>query len=79
MDEGVAPTRAERHTGRRTAASSERRPDRVAMWAVFLGLFAMVAAAASAQAASSGGVGGGLPVARGMLGARVRKPRPEAR
>lgn len=31
------------------------------MWAVFLGLFAMVAAAASAQAASSGDVGDGAP------------------
>ena len=67
MDERVAPTRAERHRGRRRTASTERRPDRVAMWAVFLGLFAMVAAAASAQA-SSGGVGGGLPVAPGCSG-----------
>lgn len=59
MDERVAPTRAERHTGRRSTASNESRPDRVAMWAVFLGLFAMIAAAASAQAATSGGVGDG--------------------
>ena len=68
MDEGVAPTRAQRHTGRRSPASSQRRPDRVAMWAVFLGLFAMVVAAASAQAASSGGVGGGVPVEPGCSG-----------
>jgi rare lipoprotein A len=67
MDESVAPTRARRHTGRRRTASSERRPDRVAMWAFFLGLFAMVAAAASAQA-SSGGVTGGAPVPPGCSG-----------
>jgi len=57
MDQGVARSRAQRHTGRRRTASKERRPDRVALWAVFLGLFAAVAAAASAQGASSGGVG----------------------
>jgi rare lipoprotein A (peptidoglycan hydrolase) len=35
------------------------------MWAVFLGLFAMVAAAASAQASTAGGVPGGVPVPPG--------------
>lgn len=65
MDEGAAPTRAERHTARRRTASIESRPDRVAMWAVFLGLFAMIAAAASAQAADSGGVDDGPPAATG--------------
>ena len=61
MEEGAARSRAQRHTGRRTTAPAERRPDRIAMWAVFLGLFAAIAAAASAQGASSGGVGD-LPV-----------------
>jgi hypothetical protein len=60
MDEGVARARAERQLRRRRPAA-ESRPDRVAMWAVFLGLFATVAAAASAHAASSGGVSDGLP------------------
>ena len=59
MDERVAPAWAQRHNERRRAASNESRPDRVAMWAVFLGLFVMFAAAASAQAASSGGVDDG--------------------
>lgn len=68
MDERAAPTGAERHTGRRRAASAERRPDRVAMWAFLLAVLAMVAAAASAHAASSGGVGGGLPVEPGCSG-----------
>jgi peptidoglycan hydrolase-like protein with peptidoglycan-binding domain len=60
MDEGVARARAERQLRRRRPAA-ESRPDRVALWAVFLGLFATVAAAASAHAASSGGVGEGVP------------------
>jgi peptidoglycan hydrolase-like protein with peptidoglycan-binding domain len=59
MDEGVARARAERQLRRRRPAA-ESRPDRVALWAVFLGLFATVAAAASAHAASSGGVGDGV-------------------
>ena len=67
MEEGAAPTRAQRHTGRRAKASSERRPDRVAMWAFFLGLFAMVAAATSAHA-SSGGTTGGAPMPSGCAG-----------
>jgi peptidoglycan hydrolase-like protein with peptidoglycan-binding domain len=59
MNEGMARSRADRHTGWRPRAARERRPDRVALWAVFLGLFATVAAAASAQAAGSGGIGDG--------------------
>src|SRR5215211_4585558 len=60
MEEGVARSRADRHMGRRRGtASSGRRPDRVALWAVFMGVFAALAAAASAQAAGSGGVGDG--------------------
>jgi rare lipoprotein A (peptidoglycan hydrolase) len=39
------------------------------MWAVFLGLFATVAAAASAHAASSGGVADGVPGATSPTGA----------
>jgi peptidoglycan hydrolase-like protein with peptidoglycan-binding domain len=60
MDEGVARARAERQLRRRRPVA-ESRPDRVAMWAVFLGLFATLAAAASAHAASSGGVADGIP------------------
>jgi peptidoglycan hydrolase-like protein with peptidoglycan-binding domain len=67
MDEGVAPSRAQRHTGRRTSAVTER-PDRVAMWAFVLAVFATVAAAASAHAASSGAVDGGVPVPPGCAG-----------
>jgi peptidoglycan hydrolase-like protein with peptidoglycan-binding domain len=67
MDEGAAPSRAQRHTGRRTNAVTER-PDRVAMWAFLLAVFATVAAAASAHAASSGAVDGGVPVPPGCAG-----------
>ena len=67
MDEAHGPaTRAESKDDA-GAASSERRPDRVALWAVLLGLFVMVAAAASAQAASSGGVGRRPPGRAGVL------------
>jgi peptidoglycan hydrolase-like protein with peptidoglycan-binding domain len=68
MDEGVARARAERQLRRRRPVA-ERRPDRVALWAVFLGLFATVAAAASAHAASSGGVGDDVPGATSPTGA----------
>ena len=68
MDEGMAPTRAERHTGRRAADMTDRRPDRVAMWAFVLAIFATVAAAASAHAASSGAVEGGVPMPPGCSG-----------
>ena len=67
MDEGMAPSRAERHNGRRTNAVTER-PDRVAMWAFLLAIFATVAAATSAHAASSGAVDGGVPVPPGCAG-----------
>jgi peptidoglycan hydrolase-like protein with peptidoglycan-binding domain len=60
MEEGLARTRAELNTRRRRRrARIEGRPDRVALWAVFLGIFATVAGAASADAASSGGTGDG--------------------
>jgi rare lipoprotein A (peptidoglycan hydrolase) len=54
-DEGLARTRAELNRRRRGTARTDGRPDRVALWAVFMGLFATVAAAATADAASSGG------------------------
>jgi rare lipoprotein A (peptidoglycan hydrolase) len=43
---------------RETAGARERRPDRLALWALLLALFSMIVAAASAHA-SSGGVGTG--------------------
>jgi peptidoglycan hydrolase-like protein with peptidoglycan-binding domain len=58
MEEDLARTRAELNTRmRRGTPRIEGRPDRVALWAVFLGLFATIAGAASADAASSGGIG----------------------
>jgi rare lipoprotein A len=56
MYESRARRRRERGTGRdsRVAATVASRPDRIALWAVFLALLVTLAAAASAQAQSGG-------------------------
>src|SRR4051794_24457386 len=58
MHEGFARGRAAAQDNR-VARSREPRPDRLALWAVFLCLFALAVGAASAHAASSGGIGTG--------------------
>jgi rare lipoprotein A (peptidoglycan hydrolase) len=57
MDEGPARRRAGTNRTRTTPGRLASRPDRIALWAVFLALFsALAAAASSAQAGSSGGI-----------------------
>jgi rare lipoprotein A (peptidoglycan hydrolase) len=56
--------RADDNTNRQTLRARERRPDRMALWAVVLAVFSLIVAAASAHA-SSGGVAsdaGGAPL-----------------
>jgi peptidoglycan hydrolase-like protein with peptidoglycan-binding domain len=60
MYEGYARRgRAETRNRRPRAAGIGDRPDRVALWAVFLGLFALVVAASTAQAGTGGTSPGG--------------------
>lgn len=56
MDDGYPRRYADHHNRRPRQSSIGSRPDRVALWAVFLALAAMAAAAASSHA-TSGGVG----------------------
>jgi hypothetical protein len=48
---GTRPSRAARHNHLKRHERAGFRPDRVAMWAVFLGVMLMLAAAASSHAA----------------------------
>lgn len=63
MDDGY-PRRYAAHNRRPRPSSISSRPDRVALWAVFLALAAMLAAAASSHGAS-GGIGD--PSAKGTV------------
>ena len=56
MDDGYPRRYADPHNRRPRQSSIGSRPDRVALWAVFLALAAMLAAAASSHA-TSGGIG----------------------
>lgn len=78
MDEGISrPRKADKNRRHRAAAALESRPDRVALWAVFLCLFTMIVAAATAQGSSTGGAAipgngnGGAGPAAIHLGSRV--------
>src|SRR3954451_10679502 len=58
MHEGFARGRAAAQDNRfERPRTRQPQPDRLALWAVFLCFFALAAGAASAHAASSGGVG----------------------
>jgi rare lipoprotein A (peptidoglycan hydrolase) len=60
---------------RQHTRAAERRPDRMALWALILALFSLVVAAASAHAGSSGGTAsqaGGAPISSdSTFGSRV--------